>query len=46
VDLSRAPADPATPAAKRPSYRAAYQRIGTYLRSRGAGRTGLTVVGG
>lgn len=46
VDLPRALADPATPAAARAGYQAAFQRIDRYLRSRGAGLAGLVVVGG
>jgi poly-gamma-glutamate synthesis protein (capsule biosynthesis protein) len=45
VDLTRALADPATPAKLRGTYQAAYNRIKTYLLSRGAGPAGLKVVG-
>jgi poly-gamma-glutamate synthesis protein (capsule biosynthesis protein) len=46
VELPRALADPATPAAQRAVYQAASDRISRYLRSRGAGLAGLTMAGG
>nr|WP_240943211.1 CapA family protein [Planosporangium thailandense] len=45
VELPKVLADPAVPAAQRAVYQAAYNRISTQLRSRGADRTGLTVLG-
>jgi hypothetical protein len=44
VDLPRALGDPATPAHLRATYQAAYNRIKSYLLSRGAGPAGLRVV--
>jgi poly-gamma-glutamate synthesis protein (capsule biosynthesis protein) len=46
VYLPRALADPATPAAARGVYQAAYDRISRYVLGRGADTTGLTVVTG
>ncbi len=45
VELPKALADPATPAAQRTVYQAALERINRYLRARGAGPAGLVVVG-
>lgn len=45
IDLERALADPAVPAARRRVYRAAAVRIGSYLLSGGAARAGLVVRG-
>src|SRR5262249_49101186 len=46
VELARALADPGTPAPQRSVYQAAYDRISTYVRSRGAGQMGLIIGGG
>src|SRR5262249_50527505 len=46
VELPRALADPATPGPQRAADQAAYDRIGRYVGSRGAGLVGLTIVAG
>ena len=46
VDLSRALAEPGLPAADRPVYQGAYNRIRTYVLSRGGQDAGVVVVGG
>lgn len=45
VELPAALANPATPAARRTVYQAAYDRITGYVHSRGSAAAGLTVVG-